>query len=232
VKIKQLADLKLMKNEIKRRVAQQAARALVQREAEKMRNAEKEMFAQSVGRVKPLRSEKKVLLAPELPAPIPVQKQRDEQAVLREALSDEWDTGSLLDTDEALSFRRPGIGVDVVHKLRKGQWSVQKQLDLHNLRTEEARDALGQFIRESDKAGIRCVRVVHGKGLGSPGKVSVLKPKVQSWLIQKNQVLAFVQATPAQGGAGALLVLLQGSPSKSLRCDGSNRQLRLPTKQA
>jgi DNA-nicking Smr family endonuclease len=217
VKVKQLADLKLVKKEIERQVAQKAALALAQREAEKKRKAEKEIFAQSVGRVKPLLAEKKVLLVPELPAPIPVQKQLDEQSVLREALSDEWDTGSLLDTDEALSFRRPGIGVDVVRKLRKGEWSVQKQLDLHNLRTEEARDALGQFIRESYKAGIRCVRVVHGKGLGSPGKVSVLKPKVQSWLIQKNQVLAFVQATPAQGGAGALVVLLQGGASKIAR---------------
>jgi DNA-nicking Smr family endonuclease len=217
VKVKQLADLKLVKKEIERQVAQKAALVVAQREAEKKRKAEKEIFAQSVGRVKPLLAEKKLLLVPELPAPIPVQKQLDEQSVLREALSDEWDTGSLLDTDEALSFRRPGIGVDVVRKLRKGEWSVQKQLDLHNLRTEEARDALGQFIRESYKAGIRCVRVVHGKGLGSPGKVSVLKPKVQSWLIQKNQVLAFVQATPAQGGAGALVVLLQGGASKIAR---------------
>jgi DNA-nicking Smr family endonuclease len=152
-----------------------------------------------------------------LPEPIPVQRQRDEQAVLREALSDEWDTSSLLDTDEALSFRRPGVGVDVVRKLRKGDWSVQAQLDLHNQRTEEARQMLGQFIRESHKNGLRCVRVVHGKGLGSPGKVSVLKPKVQSWLIQKNQVIAFVQATPMQGGAGALVVLLQGGAARLAR---------------
>jgi DNA-nicking Smr family endonuclease len=138
-----------------------------------------------------------------------VQQQLDEQRVLRETMSDEWDTSSLLDTDEALSFRRPGIGPDVVRKLRKGDWSVQAQVDLHSLRTDEAREALGGFIRESFKTGLRCVRVVHGKGLGSPGKVPVLKSKVQSWLIQKNQVLAFVQATPAHGGAGALLVLLQ-----------------------
>jgi DNA-nicking Smr family endonuclease len=214
VKINQLADLKLVKKEIERQVAEKAALEQAKREAEKKRKAETELFANSVGRVKPLTVEKKALLMPDLPAPIPVQRQLDEQSVLREALSDEWDTGSLLDTDEALSFRRPGIGVDVVRKLRKGEWSVQKQLDLHNLRTEEARDALGQFIRECYKNGIRCVRVVHGKGLGSPGKVSVLKPKVQSWLIQKNQVLAFVQATPAQGGAGALVVLLQGGAAK------------------
>jgi DNA-nicking Smr family endonuclease len=214
MKIHALADLKLVKKEIERQAAEKAALELAKREAEKKRKAEKELFAMSVGRVKPMIAEKKALLLPELPAPIPVQTQLDEQSVLREALSDEWDTGSLLDTDEALSFRRPGIGVDVVRKLRRGEWAVQAQLDLHNLRTEEARDALGQFIREKHKNGIRCVRVVHGKGLGSPGKVSVLKPKVQSWLIQKNQVLAFVQATPAQGGAGALVVLLQAGASR------------------
>lgn len=216
MKVNQLADLKLVKKEIERQAAAKAALELAKREAEKKRKAEKEIFTNSVGRVKPLVAEKKALLVPDLPPPIPVQKQLDEQSVLREALSDEWDTGSLLDTDESLSFRRPGIGVDVVRKLRKGEWAVQAQLDLHNLRTEEARDALGLFIREKHKNGIRCVRVVHGKGLGSPGKVSVLKPKVQSWLIQKNQVLAFVQATPAHGGAGALLVLLQGGAARAL----------------
>jgi DNA-nicking Smr family endonuclease len=213
-KLTQLADLKQVKKEIERQAAEAAAKQAARVEAEKKLKAEKELFSNSVGRVKPLLAEKKAHLLPDLPPPIPAQKQLDERAVLREALSDEWDTGSLLDTDEALSFRRPGIGADVVRKLRKGEWSVQKQLDLHNLRTEEARDALGQFFRECHKNGIRCVRVVHGKGLGSPGKVSVLKPKVQSWLIQKNQVLAFVQATPAQGGAGALVVLLQGGSTR------------------
>ncbi len=217
VKITQLADLKLVKQEIERQAAEAAALRAAKEEAEKKRRAEKELFSSSVGRVKPLVIEKKANLVPDLPAPIPAQKQLDEQAVLREALSDEWDTSSLLDTDESLSFRRPGIGVDVVRKLRKGEWSVQKQLDLHNLRTEEARDALSVFIRECYKNGIRCVRVVHGKGLGSPGKVSVLKPKVQSWLIQKNQVLAFVQATPMQGGAGALVVLLQAGAARTAR---------------
>ena len=216
-KLNQLADLKQIKKEIEHQAALAAAAEAARIEAEKKRRAEKELFADTVGKVKPLLTEKKAHLLPDLPPPIPAQRQRDEQAVLREALSDEWDTSSLLDTDEALSFRRPGIGLDVVRKLRRGEWSVQAQLDLHNLRTEEARDALGSFIRESHKNGIRCVRVVHGKGLGSLGKVSVLKPKVQSWLIQKNQVLAFVQATPLQGGAGALVVLLQGGAARIAR---------------
>jgi DNA-nicking Smr family endonuclease len=216
-KLNRLADLKQIKKEIERQAALAAAAEAARIEAEKKRRVEKGLFADTVGKVKPLLAEKKAHLLPDLPPPIPAMRQRDEQAVLREALSDEWDTSSLLDTDEALSFRRPGIGLDVVRKLRRGEWSVQAQLDLHNLRTEEARDALGSFIRESHKNGIRCVRVVHGKGLGSLGRVSVLKPKVQSWLIQKNQVLAFVQATPLQGGAGALVVLLQGGAARIAR---------------
>jgi DNA-nicking Smr family endonuclease len=221
MKIQALADLKWVKKEIDRQAQEREALAAARAAAIKKAQAEKNLFSTSVGRVKPLIAPIKAQLVIDLPAPIPVQRQLDEQAVLREALSDEWDTSSLLDTDEALSFRRPGVGVDVVRKLRKGEWSVQAQLDLHNQRTEEARDMLGQFIRESYKNGLRCVRVVHGKGLGSPGKVSVLKPKVQSWLIQKNQVMAFVQATPLQGGAGALVVLLQGGAARLARAQAA-----------
>jgi DNA-nicking Smr family endonuclease len=132
----------------------------------------------------------------------------DEARVLREAMSDEFDVSTLLDTDDQLSFRRPGIGADVSARLRAGHWSIQRQLDLHGLRIDEAREALGEFLRHAHKAGIRCVRVVHGKGLGSPGKAPVLKSRVQRWLVQKNEVLAFVQARPVDGGAGALVVLL------------------------
>jgi len=96
----------------------------------------------------------------------------------------------------------------VAARLRRGHWAVQAQIDLHGLRRDEAREALGQFLRDAQRAGLRCVRVVHGKGLGSPGRTPVLKDKVHGWLIQKNQVLAFVQARPLDGGAGALLVLL------------------------
>ena len=96
----------------------------------------------------------------------------------------------------------------MTRKLRRGGWSIQGQIDLHGLRRDDARETLSQFIKDAHKTGWRCVRVVHGKGLGSPGKTPVLKGRVQSWLIQKNEVLAFVQARPAQGGAGALVVLL------------------------
>ncbi len=96
----------------------------------------------------------------------------------------------------------------MVRKLRRGDWRLQGQIDLHGLRREDARQALADFIREAHKSGWRCVRVVHGKGLGSPGKTPVLKNRVNSWLVQKKEVMAFAQARPADGGAGALVVLL------------------------
>jgi DNA-nicking Smr family endonuclease len=96
----------------------------------------------------------------------------------------------------------------VVRKLRRGGWKLQGQIDLHGLRQDQAREALAEFIRQAHKQGLRCVRVVHGKGLGSPGKTPVLKSRVQRWLVQKKEVLAFVQARPADGGGGALVVLL------------------------
>ena len=115
------------------------------------------------------------------PAPEPLQRELDEQAALREALSDEVDIETLLLTDDGLSYRRPDVGPDVLNKLRRGQWAIQGQLDLHGLRRDEARDALSEFIRSAHQHGWRCLRVVHGKGHGSPGKEPVLKAKVQRW---------------------------------------------------
>ena len=206
--LKTLADLGQVQRTLaearEREAAAAASRALAQRKLD----AENNLFSRAIGATQPLRRVAAVPLAPEPPAPIPVQHQLDEQRVLRESLSDEFDVETLLDVDDAMSFRRPGIGTEVTRRLRAGEWSIQQQLDLHGMRSDEAREALGAFIRTANKQGVRCVRVVHGKGLGSPGKQPVLKTKTQRWLIQKNEVLAFVQAKPAEGGAGALVVLL------------------------
>ena len=188
---------------------QAEALALAQAQARAARERERNLFALSIGQVKPLRARNKVNFLEPAPEPLPLQLVLDEQNVLREAMSDEFDISTLLDVDDQLSFRRPGIGLDVTRKLRGGHWSIQRQLDLHGLRSDEAREALGQFIRLSHRTGVRCVRIVHGKGLGSPGRTPVLKGKVQRWLVQKKEVLAFVQARPLDGGAGALVVLLQ-----------------------
>jgi len=211
VKVKSFTDLKLLK----RAMAEQAkARVLYASEhakAVKQAATDRDLFLKAAGAVRPLPDKRHVLHKTERKLPLAMQYQKDEKAVLKEAISDEFDVSTLLDTDEHLSFRRPGIGTEVTRKLRRGDWSIQRQLDLHGLRRDDAREALGIFIREAYKQGIRCVRVVHGKGLGSPGKAPVLKHRVHGWLVQKNEVLAFVQAKPADGGAGALVVLLMAS---------------------
>jgi DNA-nicking Smr family endonuclease len=204
-----MADLKLVKAAItaqaRQRAVQQAERAIVV----KRETSAKELFIRAAGAVKTLPDKRRASLPKPRPEPVPRQHLLDESAALRETISDEFDVSTLLDVDEQLSFRRPGIGTDVTRKLRQGHWSIQRHLDLHGLRSDDARQALGEFIREVCQLGIRCVRVIHGKGLGSPGKAPVLKNKVHSWLVQKDEVLAFVQARPAEGGAGALVVLLK-----------------------
>ena len=211
LKAKSLKDLQQIQQKLAQQQQIAAAQEAARKEAERRLHAERTLFVRAAGAVRPIRAHRRVDLAPEQPPPIAVQQQLDEQRVLRESLSDEFDVTTLLDADDAMSFRRPGINTDVTRKLRAGEWSIQREIDLHGMRSDEARDALGAFVRDAHKQGIRCVRVVHGKGLGSPGKQPVLKAKVQRWLIQKNETLAFVQAKPAEGGAGALVVLLAPS---------------------
>lgn len=214
MKFNALQDLKKVQKELKAAHAQAQAEAAARAAEDKKREAERQLFARAVGAVQPLPDRKQARL-PSAPAePVARQFQQDEAAALRDSLSDGFDVGTLLDTDEALSFRRPTVGPEVTRKLRKGDWAIQREIDLHGLRSDEARLALTSFIRDAHKHGIRCVRVVHGKGLGSPGKTPVLKSKVHSWLVQKNQVMAFVQAKPAEGGAGALVVLLTPSDAR------------------
>jgi len=212
LKAKSLQDLKQIQSAVALAQAEAAAAAAARQRAARQAEANQNLFVRAAGAVQPLPAKKTVVLPTARPSPEPKQQLLDDQAVLREAISDEFDVSTLLEVDETLSFRRPGIGTDVTRKLRKGDWTIQREIDLHGLRREEARDALATFIRDACKQGLRCIRVVHGKGLGSPGKTPVLKGKVQSWLVQKQEVLAFVQARPAQGGAGALVVLLRPTP--------------------
>ncbi|TSE18557.1 putative DNA endonuclease SmrA [Tepidimonas alkaliphilus] len=215
MKVQTLADLKQLRREMQRRAEQEAAaRAAAEaarRAALERAEQDRRLFERAVGPVQRLPPHGRIEHAPPAPPPWPRQRQLDERAVMREALSDAFDAETLLHTDEHLSFRRPGLGPDVVRRLRRGEWAIQAELDLHGLRTDEARERLGGFIRDAHRQGLRCVRVVHGKGLGSPGKTPVLKGRVHGWLVQKSEVLAFVQARPADGGAGALIVLLRAT---------------------
>lgn len=202
-------DLGPIARHLREQQAQAQAQEDARRQAAARRDAEHHLFSRTVGPVTPLRTHGRVHLHAPAPPPLPVQHWLDEERALLESISDDFDVSTLLDTDDALSFRRPGIGIEITRRLRAGHWSVQRQLDLHGLRVDEAREAVGAFIRQAHQLGLRCLRIVHGKGLGSPGKNPVLKGRVQRWLVQKNEVLAFVQARPVEGGAGALVVLLQ-----------------------
>jgi DNA-nicking Smr family endonuclease len=201
-----------------REQARAKAEAEARARAEQARlERERDVFRQAVGDAAPLRPTGRVDPSP-LPVP-PVAKQfeRDESRALAESISDEIDVERLLDTDESLSWRREGIGPDVPRRLRRGDWVIQRQLDLHGLRVDEAREALAGFLAECLKREVRCVRIVHGKGLGSVNREPVLKGKVLKWLAQRDEVLAFCQAGPNDGGSGALVVLLRPGPTPAER---------------
>jgi DNA-nicking Smr family endonuclease len=204
-------DIKGQLAAVKAQLVEQAAqRALEAAQAERER-AEREQFARSVGPVQPMRGGARAPRTQPRPEPHPRQREVDEAQALAASLSDELDPTTLLDTDEGLAYCRPGVGADVLARLRRGQWSLQRQIDLHGLTRDQAREALAGFLRQAVRDGVRCVRVVHGKGNGSPGRESVLKAKVRTWLVQRGEVIAFAPARPADGGNGALLVLLDGA---------------------
>jgi len=165
--------------------------------------------------VQPLHPHGRAQHVPKAHPPHPTQRLRDEQEVLADSLSDEIDATTLLDTDDALSYSAPGIGPEVLRRLRRGEWSIQAHIDLHGHRVDEARHALVLFLKHALKNGLRCVRVVHGKGLGSRDKVPVLKGKVRGWLVQREEVIAFCQARPIDGGSGALVVLLRPGQARA-----------------
>ena len=208
MKVRGLEQLKALRERMQREQETQAALTAQRAEQALREQQARNVFAEAVGPVQSLRDNGRAEVPRLRPEPHPHQRERDEREAMREALSDEVDVESLLLTDDGLSFRRPGIAADVPVRLRRGQWALQAELDLHGLTREEARERLAAFLREAHRRGQRCVRVVHGKGNGSPGRQPVLKDKVQRWLAQRGEVIAFAQASGAQGGAGALLVLL------------------------
>lgn len=142
------------------------------------------------------------------PAPIPHKIRADEAQVVKDMLSDGYDPTEVATGDE-LMFARPGLQHGVLRKLRRGMFSIGAELDLHGMTVVEARPALAQFLHDCHQRHVRCVRIIHGKGYGSQQKQPVLKGKVNSWLRQWDEVLAFCSARLADGGTGAVYVLLR-----------------------
>ena len=215
IKRSHLADLAEIRAALLEKRRQAESIAAVERQRVVAERREQSLFAATVGAVVPLKKNATPALVRTRPPALARQRQRDEAAALAESISDAFDVESLLETDDTMSFRRRGIGIDVVRKLRRGVWVLQDEIDLHGLRSDAARERLAEFVRESARAGLRCIRVVHGKGLGSPGREPVLKAKVKSWLVQRSEVLAFAHARPADGGHGALIVLLKPTPGRA-----------------
>lgn len=147
------------------------------------------------------------------PLPEPIKRSEDEASALREAMEAPISLEDRLEMGDEAVFLRPGMPRRSLLDLRRGRWTLQGELDLHGYTREDARAALSRFLAVSLQRGARCVRIIHGKGLGSPGGVSILKQLSRGWLAQREEILAFCQAGPTQGGSGALLVLLRGNSS-------------------
>lgn len=166
------------------------------------------LFEQAVQGARPLKGRKRHPAARKPPPPVAASRKRDERLVLDESLEDAVPEAEL-ETGDELSFRREGVRLDRFRKLRRGEFAIQDQIDLHGLNSREARAYLREFVSAAVADGLRCVRVVHGKGRGSGARGPVLKHGVNRWLRQWDEVLAFCSAREVHGGTGAVYVLLR-----------------------
>mgnify|MGYP000146666869 FL=1 len=161
--------------------------------------------------VVPIKLEPRAELQKPRPKPIAAQRMADEAAVPSELLKDTSGWDGDVDTGDNITFLRNGLGRDVLKKLKRGHWAIQSELDLHGHTTTMAREELAKFLAHARHNGLRCVRIIHGRGTGSPGGVPLIRNKVRLSLSQRDEILAFCDAGPGDGGAGAVLVLLKAS---------------------
>jgi DNA-nicking Smr family endonuclease len=170
-----------------------------------------ELFRRAVAGAQPLPDRGKVHIEPP-PAPaVPTQRLRDERAALHESLHAPVSIELRLEGGDEPTYLREGLPRSVLRDLRRGRWVIQDELDLHGSNRDQARIILAEFLAECLRRELRCVRVIHGKGLRSPGREPVLKRLVQGWLARRSEILAYCQARTAAGGAGAMLVLLRAA---------------------
>jgi DNA-nicking Smr family endonuclease len=171
--------------------------------------ADIQLFQDEIGDVTPLSPHGRALPPPPRLNPIPLSLLRDEREVILESLRDPMHWHEDTEADRDASYVRPGINRQILRHLRRGEWHVQAELDLHGLTKVEAKHELADFLFECKRRGIRCIRIIHGKGLRSPNREPVLKQHVRHWLVLRDEVLAYVEARPADGGSGAVVVLLR-----------------------
>jgi len=165
------------------------------------------LFHEAIGPVKRLHVDAPASQAPR-PAPEPTQFLRDEARVVHELLTMAFDPAEI-EVGEELTYLRDGHAPKILKRLRRGYYSVQDEIDLHQMTAELARDVVAEFLDASQRRGLGCVKIIHGKGLRSRAEGPVLKRLVDRMLRQRDQVVAFASAQANQGGTGAVLVLLK-----------------------
>ena len=166
-----------------------------------------DLFRKAVGKIRPVKQDK-IHPKPKRRKPVPEQTLRDQREVMDSLLSDEYEPAEV-ETGDELLYTRPGLQHSVIRKLRRGQYAIEAELDLHGATVVQAREAVNTFLKNAREQDKRVVRIIHGKGNSSEGKLPVLKGKVNSWLRQKDEVLAFCSARQNDGGTGAVYVLLK-----------------------
>jgi DNA-nicking Smr family endonuclease len=175
------------------------------------KDEDRELFRDAVQGVRPLRPGNRLHGGGPAPAPRPRQQEADDRAVLVDMMDDAFDL--TLDSGEELSYRTDGIQDAAFRKLKRGLYRAGLELDLHGQRSDEAKAAVSRFLVHCQERDIRCVRIIHGKGLRSKGDGPVLKRRLDGWLRQRKEVLAFCSARPQDGGTGAVNVLLRKIPA-------------------
>ena len=165
-----------------------------------------QLFRDAVRGVKPLTGGGEAVRRPK-PRPRARFTRADRAAVLRESLAPQPADPALTGGEE-LVYQRPGVQPSVMRRLRRGEYRIEREIDLHGLTVAEAKQALQHFLIEALADRVRCVRIVHGKGLRSGHRGPVLKSAVSGVLRRTGAVLAYVSARPADGGTGAVYVLL------------------------
>ena len=194
-----------------RRSAEVAARRKTESDALARRDSG--LFRTAIDGAVPLVAPTRVLPSTARPAPLPLARS-DGVLPAPAALSDGPDEPDAPTGSEDAAFARAGVATHILRRLHRGDWPAQATLDLHGMTRDQARSALVEFLGRAAVNANRCVRVVHGKGIGSLNQTPVLKSLVRRWLEQMGQVLAFVPARAEDGGTGALIVLLRQSGAR------------------
>ena len=171
-------------------------------------DADSKLFRNFIGNVSRIKQDR-VVLETAKPRPV-LASSSQEKNIITNSFSEKTNSQNL-ETGDRLFFKSPGLQQRVMEKLRRGQIPIDGELDLHGMTASDAETTLDRFITICKQNEYRCIRIIHGKGLGSKNRKPVLKNKLDQWLKNNNQILAFCSTRPSHGGTGAVYVLLKRS---------------------